>query len=104
MYFNGNIIVPDSFSWLWRGTPTEDGWEDGIWPLIDMKFGMHLHQQRERNDRNSRGWLRTMYHSLSQQIIRADLVYWSLFACLRPDYNVKLVSYPTMLNMQCLKT
>ena len=41
-----------------------------------------------------RGWLRTMYHSLTQQIIRQDLTYWLIYVCLRLDRNHHLVSYP----------
>ena len=35
-----------------------------------------------------------MYHSLTQSIIRQDLAYWMLYACLRPDRNPRLLSYP----------
>ena len=50
---NGSIIVPDLFSWLWKGTPTEEGWEDGIWPQIGMGFDMYLHHRRKRNGENN---------------------------------------------------
>ena len=34
-----------------------------------------------------------MFYSLTQQIIRQDLEYWALYACFRPDLNLRLVSY-----------
>ena len=40
------------------------------------------------------GWLRTMFHSLIQQVMRQDPVYWMLYVALRPDHNYCLISYP----------
>lgn len=35
-----------------------------------------------------------MYYSLTQQIVRQDLGYWSLCASLRTDGNPRMASYP----------
>lgn len=35
-----------------------------------------------------------MYYGLTQQIIRQDVGNWMLYVALRPDRNLKLVSYP----------
>ena len=43
---------------------------------------------------SNKGWLRTMFYSLTQQIVRQDLGYWIVYAALRPDRNHRLVAYP----------
>lgn len=91
---DGNLIVKGIFSWLWDGIQTSNGYEPGVGDLIDQEFEAYLWHQRERNGEHNKGWLRTMYHSLSQQIVRQDLGYWLLYACLRPDRSPRLVSYP----------
>lgn len=50
--------------------------------------------QCQRNDAPNHGWLRTMYHSLIQQLVCSDLEYYALYASLRPDRNRRLVRYP----------
>ena len=82
------------FHWLWRGIRIGETVETGIGDLIDEGFEIYVWHQAQRNNRTNKGWLRTMYHSLTQQIIRQDLEYWLLYACLRPDRNPRLVSYP----------
>ena len=92
---DGNIIADNLFEWLWSGVHDENGvLETGIGTLIHEEFDMYLHHQQRRNGQSNRGWLRTMYYSLTQQLIRQDIVYWALYACLRPDGNIRLVSYP----------
>jgi len=44
-------------------------------------------------DGNSRwGWLRPMYYSLVQQLVRIDPVYYVLNVAAHPDLNWKLIS------------
>ena len=62
--------------------------------MIDADFEMYLHHQREINGKPNRGWLRTMLYSLTQQIVRGDLLYWLLYVALRLDRNPRLISYP----------
>ncbi len=90
----GNLIVQEMFAWLWAGVEFDGKHEPGIGDLITKEFDLYLHHQRERNAQSNKGWLRTMFYSLSQQIIRQDIEYWTLYACLRPDLNTRLVSYP----------
>lgn len=90
----GNLIAPKMFSWLWDGVDCADGHEEGIGQEIQEEFDMYLHHQAERTGQSNKGWLRTMFFSLTQQIIRQDVGYWLLYACLRPDGNIRLVSYP----------
>jgi len=81
------------FAWLWVGIDVEGDKEPGIGGQIAQEFEMYLHHQGERNAQPNKGWLRTMSYSLTQQINRQDLEYWALYACLRPDRNIRLVSY-----------
>ena len=89
-----NLIVKDMFDWLWKGIKSKDEVETGIGDLILEEFDIYQWHQRERNGQSNRGWLRTMYYSLTQQLIRQDIEYWALYACLRPDRNIRLVAYP----------
>ncbi|MCJ1396607.1 hypothetical protein MMC18_009498 [Xylographa bjoerkii] len=90
----GNLLLPGMFSWLWGGIEYNGKHEAGVGELIDQEFDMYLHHQTERNAQPNKGWLRTMFFSLTQQVIRQDLGYWAIYACLRPDRNPRLVSYP----------
>jgi hypothetical protein len=91
---NGNLLVQEMFLWLWDGITSDGQHEKGIGDMIIEEFDMYLHHQRQRNGQSNKGWLRTMFYSLSQQIVRQDIEYWALYVCLRPDRNIRLVSYP----------
>ena len=90
----GTLILPDMFAWLWDGVTWDGVTEEGIGAFIQAEFDLYLHHQTARNGKDNFGWLRTMVHSLSQQIIRQDIAYWQLYVCLRPDRNHRLVSFP----------
>ncbi len=61
--------------------------------MILKKFDMYLYHQRERNDQLNKSWLRTMFYFLSQQIVWQNIEYWTLYACLRSNKNIQLISY-----------
>lgn len=82
------------FDWLWTGAGWGETNEAGIGALIDHEFNMYLHHQAQRNLSPNCVWLRTMVHSLTQQIVRGDLTYYAVYVCMRPDLNRRLVSYP----------
>lgn len=46
------------------------------------------------NKKPNYGWLRNMYYSLGQQVMRQDPKYFAIYCALRPDQNTNLVSYP----------
>ena len=69
----GTLIVNHLFGWLCKGLDMEPG----IATELLEEFDMYEYHQRERNGTSNKGWLRTMVYSLSQQIIRQDIVYWA---------------------------
>ena len=91
---DGNLIVRGMFSWLFDGVSAGGETETGVGPLIEDEFLMYAHHQREINGKPNRGWLRNMIHSITQQLIRQDLGYYTLYVALRPDRSPTLVSYP----------
>jgi hypothetical protein len=58
------------------------------------EFDMYLAHLRMINQKPNYGWLRNMYYSLSQQVMRQDPLYFTIYCALRPDQNTNLVSYP----------
>lgn len=92
----GNLIVKDLFTWLWEGVEIGDQKDDGIGGLINMEFDMYLHHQRESNGAPNKGWLRTIFYSLIQQLVRQEKAYWILYTCLRPDGNVPFLFLPLL--------
>lgn len=65
-----------------------------IYDVANEEFDMYLYHLRQINGRPNWGWSRTMFHSLTQQAVRQDPVYFMMYAALREDRNVNLVSYP----------
>lgn len=51
-------------------------------------------QHHLRNDTKHWGWQRNQVHSLAQQLVQYDPVYYSLYVVLRPDHHWRLISYP----------
>lgn len=81
---DGTVNV-DVFSW----------WFDGpIGAVIKGEFAMYRHHLREINGKSNYGWLRNMFYSIGQQLMRQDPVYYLLYAGLRPDKQWRLVTYP----------
>ncbi len=68
-----NLIMKDVFSWLWNEMMIEKFYEFKIKNLIKEEFNLYLHHQCEQNEQLNKDWLRTMYFSLTQQIIHQNL-------------------------------
>ncbi|KAI9777313.1 MAG: hypothetical protein M1839_008921 [Geoglossum umbratile] len=75
------------------GTVNIDGVFDYIlkpetFELIEEEFDMYLYHLRDEQDgQKRRGWMRHMFYSLVQQLVRQDPVYYALIAAARPDKN-----------------
>jgi hypothetical protein len=61
---------------------------------LNDEFDLYLWHLREINGRKNIGWLRNIFHSIAQQLIRQDPTYYMLYTALRPDSAWRLVSYP----------
>jgi hypothetical protein len=68
--------------------------EKTIMEVILEEFEMYHAHLRLINKKPNYGWLRNMYHSLSQQMMRRDPKYFAIYCALRPDQNTNLVLYP----------
>ncbi|KAI9853271.1 MAG: hypothetical protein M1824_001468 [Vezdaea acicularis] len=80
----GTINIPKFFSYL-VDSPT-------IFSKVEQEFDMYQHHYSAPE--NTRGWLRIMYYSLTQQVIRQDPAYYAVTVASRPDKNWRLISYP----------
>jgi hypothetical protein len=90
MHHDGSTILPGLFSWLGENLDGEH--PEGLWPLIHQEFRMyHYHMSRSAAEI---GWLRGMWYSNIQQLIRQDLSYYMAYVFFRPDHAWRLISYP----------
>ncbi|KAI9775544.1 MAG: hypothetical protein M1839_001022 [Geoglossum umbratile] len=72
-----------------------------IFKLIEEEFDMYLYHLRdEQGGQKRRGWMRHMFYSLVQQLVRQDPVYYALTAAARPDKNTWLICYPYYVKYQ----
>lgn len=91
----GTLTLENMFTWLEHGETADDAiFEPGIQDLIEDEFNMYLHHQRRINNNSNNGWLRTMFHDLTQQVVCQDLGHWMLYVAARPDHNYCLILYP----------
>jgi hypothetical protein len=79
----GTVNV-DTFSWVVR--------DPELMTIVKESFDMYAWHSRDHKGEPNRGWLRLMFHSLIQQLMRGDVGYWLLYAVLRREH--RLISYP----------
>jgi hypothetical protein len=77
----GNCVVP-AFTWQTSDLQLMD--------RISVEFDMYHHHQC----RDDSGWLRNCYHSVLQQAVRQDPVYYALVVAARSDGVFRLLTYP----------
>jgi hypothetical protein len=83
-FWRTGSIIEDGFKWLLE--------DDYVADAIDHQFRMYDYHQRRIDGRENLGWLRCMYHSLVQQVVRGDIWYWLLYAMIRKTHT--FVAYP----------
>ncbi|KAI9862358.1 MAG: hypothetical protein M1813_004834 [Trichoglossum hirsutum] len=66
----------------------------GIMSSIDVEFAIYRHHHHNLSGKSRLGWLRNMFYSLIQQLVRQDPVWYAIIASARPDKNWRLISYP----------
>lgn len=91
----GNVHIP-AFRWWFTTTVGKlDGADVTIADLAKMEFDIYMwHFRKEIGNSGSLGWLRNMYYSGIQQIMRMDPEYYRCYVALRPDHYWRLISYP----------
>ena len=98
----GSVVV-DCFDW-WATQEYSDTRMDLagriILEVILEEFEMYYAHLRLINKRPNYGWLRNMYYSLGQQVMRQDPKYFAIYYALRPDQNTNLVSYPYLCQIR----
>ncbi|KAI9763395.1 MAG: hypothetical protein M1839_006454 [Geoglossum umbratile] len=106
-YFRRTSRVPNSITAkLEDGTINIDSVFDyilkpEIFELIEEEFEMYLYHLRDEQDgQKRRGWMRHMFYSLVQQLVRQDPVYYALIAAARPDKKTWLICYPYYVKYQ----
>jgi hypothetical protein len=88
----------DSAAWDRDGSVNVNlfGWwfETRIGNIVLAEYEAYRHHLREINGKSNYGWLRNMFYSIGQQLMRQDPKYYAAYAALRPDKQWRLVSYP----------
>jgi hypothetical protein len=82
---DGTINIPGVFDYLNQVDLQE---------MIDIEFGIYRHHHHTPAGTSRLGWLRNMYYSLVQQLVRQDPVWYALTVAARPDKHWRLISYP----------
>jgi hypothetical protein len=77
-------ITLNIFEWV-----TED---EELMAIIEEAYNMYDYHTRLIDGNPNLGWCRVMYHSVVQQLVRGDPLYWLWYAMLREETN--LISYP----------
>ncbi|KAL9629557.1 MAG: hypothetical protein Q9204_005202, partial [Flavoplaca sp. TL-2023a] len=83
---DGNVLINGIFMYLFD--------DERLWHLLSEEFDMYDWHLRKIGGRQNLGWLRNALYTQVQQIVRSDPLYYILYACLRPDNNWRLISYP----------
>lgn len=89
---DGNVILDGFFTWWWN-IPADESMKS-IGKILAIEFEMYQHHIRRSNDNSNLGWARNQLYSVGQQLMRQDPFYYILYACLRPDKQWRLISYP----------
>jgi len=82
---DGNVVVSGVFDWIVKDCELIE--------MVDAEFEMYRHHLREQNGKANYGWCRNMWHSLVQQVMRQDPVFYGLNVTARADGNWRLVSF-----------
>jgi hypothetical protein len=91
----GSVIIPDMFSWAKVNSPEDEAAGlPTVWSCMMEEMDMYLWHQREIGSAPNLSWLRNMFHSNMQQLIRQDVPYWVSYCLAREDSRYMMVSYP----------
>jgi hypothetical protein len=83
---DGHTVVEGQFDWIIK--------DQKIMAMVKDEINMYLYHRRRINDKANYGWVRNSYHSLAQQAIRQDPLYYALVCSSRLDTNYRQISFP----------
>jgi hypothetical protein len=68
-----------------------------VFENISEEFDMYKYHLREKQGgKKQMGWMRHIFYSLTQQLVRQDPAYWAIMAAARPDRNWKFDQLPVL--------
>jgi len=65
-----------------------------LYHQIEQEFNMYEHHFQPHTSKPKMGFLRNMFFSLTQQLVRQDPAWYALNAACRPSHEWRLISYP----------
>jgi len=83
---DGNLLIPNLLNYI-----REDR---RLYEMIGQEFDMYEHHFQPHTSKPKMGFLRNMFYSLTQQLVRQDPAWYALNAACRPSHNWRLISYP----------
>ncbi|KAK4904790.1 hypothetical protein LTR49_025821 [Elasticomyces elasticus] len=63
-------------------------------PLFQDEWDMYAFRYRAKAGTSNHGWMRNILFSVSQQLVRTDLLFYFLHVLLHPDHPLRWISYP----------
>ena len=82
----GNLIVSGLLSYIYE--------DSKLYHMIAQEFDIYQHHFQPHTSKPKMGFLRNMFFSLTQQMIRQDPALYALNVACRPSHEWRLVSYP----------
>ena len=78
----GNVVISGVFDWIVKDAE--------LMGMVNAEFEMYWFHLREQNGKANWGWCRNMWHSLGQQVMGQDPVFYALNVAARPDKKVEV--------------
>ncbi|KAJ5761803.1 uncharacterized protein N7511_005185 [Penicillium nucicola] len=88
----GTVVIPQLFGWLKEDFDGQH--PGGILAMANEEIDMYDYHYQPRPHRPRLGWLRDMWYSIIQQVVKQDPAYYACYVFLRPDHAWRLISYP----------
>ena len=83
---DGNLLIPNLLNYI-----REDR---RLYEMIGQEFDMYEHHFQPHTSKPKMGFLRNMFYSITQQLVRQDPALYALNAACRPSHDWRLISYP----------